>query len=144
MSYYSSRFYVALHTERLQHQLTNYQSSDLVEEIDHRLLEEDLDFQLALLKDEMHTLPQWSSPHFMNNGKPSFSPPPMMMDSSGNAAMSHEHHQQEKQHNNVMDMKSMIRRGEEMFLMPNGFADFVAFAVAFLIISLSSFLLMQQ
>ncbi len=93
----------------------------------------------------MHTLPQWSSPHFINNGKPSFSPPPMMMDSSDNAALPHVHHQQEEQqHKNVMDMKSMIRRGEEMFLMPNGFADLVAFAVAFFIISLSSFIFMQQ
>jgi hypothetical protein len=135
----------ALHTERLQHQMTNFQSPNLDEEIDHRLLEEDLDFQLALLKDEMHTLPRWSSPHFITNGKPSFSPPPMMIDSSGNVAMDPNHqHQHDKRSNNPMNnMKSMIQRSEEMFLIPNGLGDFVAFAVAFFIISLTPFLFMK-
>jgi hypothetical protein len=46
----------ALHTERLQHSAVGV-PLDPVEELDHRLLEEDLSIQLALLKDEMGTLP---------------------------------------------------------------------------------------
>lgn len=128
----------ALHTERLQHQAANYQSSDITEEIDHRLLEEDLSFQLELLKNEMHTLPRWSSPHFIINGKPSFSPPPVMMDTSGNAAATSSLQQEHQNH--TMDMKSMIRTGEQMFLVPNGLADIVSFGVALLIISMAPFL----
>ena len=46
----------ALHTERVQHSAVGL-PLDPVEELDHRLLEEDLSIQLALLKDEMGTLP---------------------------------------------------------------------------------------
>ena len=82
----------------------------------------------------MHTLPQWSSPHFMNDGKPSFSPPPVMMDSPGTALVPHPN-------NHKQDVQSLIRRSEEMFLIPNGLSDVVAFGVALLIISLLPFLL---
>jgi len=86
----------------------------------------------------MHTLPRWSSPHFIINGKPSFSPPPVMMDTSGNAAAASSLQQEHQL--NTMDMKSMIRTGEQMFLVPNGLADIVSFGVALLIISMAPFL----
>lgn len=150
-----------MHTERLQHQAANYQA-DFAQELDHRLLEEDLSFQLALLKDEMHTLPSsGSSPHFItNNGKPSFSPPPIMVDVSGNEdsqapsvmidssnnavstttttiAMQHD---DDHDHGDAASLwNTMIRQGEEMFLIPNGLSDIVAFGIALLILSLAPF-----
>jgi len=125
----------ALHIERLQHEATSFHN-DPIEELDHRLLEEDLDFQLALLKDEMHTLPSpQTSPHFMNDGKRSFYPPHMMVQNGAAAVTINQHH------SNQSDLQSLIRQGEEMFLIPNGFSDIVAFGVALLILSLAPFVL---
>lgn len=126
----------ALHTERLQHESSGFKT-DFAEELDHRLLEEDLEFQLALLKDEMHTLPRWSSPHFVNNGKPSFSPPPstmMVPQQSGSTAAT-----MTPPPSPSTSIQSMILRGEEMFLIPNGLADIAAFGLALLILSLTPF-----
>mmetsp|Transcript_5111 Transcript_5111/g.6601 ORF Transcript_5111/g.6601 Transcript_5111/m.6601 type:complete len:202 (+) Transcript_5111:241-846(+) len=113
----------ALHLERLQHEASLYRTSPL-EELDHRLLEEDLDFQLALLKDEMHTLP---SPHYITDRKPTFYPPhTVTQDDAGATAMNHRP---------KSDLKSFVRQSEEMFLIPNGFSDIVAFGLALLILN---------
>lgn len=135
----------ALHTERIQHQSAGFQP-DFAEELDHRLLEEDLEFQLALLKDEMHTLPRWSSPHFMNNGKPSFTPPPIMVQSgagsndngSSTVAMTQPPSAQSKNRNNS-NIQSFMQRAEELFLIPNGLGDIVAFGCVLLILAFAPY-----
>lgn len=144
----------ALHTERIQHQSSGYQH-DFAEELDHRLLEEDLNFQLALLKNEMHTLPQWSSPHFMTNGKASFSPPPSMI-----SPQSKQQEQREKEEslqtsqnesltsasvsssvtatkNPPPAVKSFFHRSGDMFLIPNGVGDAAAIVGVLLLVSLA-------
>jgi hypothetical protein len=104
----------------------------------------------------MHTLPQWSSPHFINDGKPAFSPPPVMVDgsttssssvpssvsSSDNAvaAVIPQQSESKPQKTHKADVQSFVQRGEEMFLIPNGLSDIAAFGVALLIISLTPFL----
>ena len=81
----------------------------------------------------MNTLPQWSSPNFINDGKPAFSPSPVMPDSVGDEVISKQPEHQ------TMNMNSIIRRSEEMFLIPNGLSDVVVFGTALLIIALFPF-----
>lgn len=130
----------ALHIERLQHEATSYRN-DPAKELDHRLLEEDLEFQLALLKDEMHTLPSPQlSPHFMTNGKTTFYPPHLAIQSNAGTTGAMDEHQRHHQKSDT-NLQSFVRQGEEMFLIPNGFSDIVAFGVALLILSIAPFIL---
>lgn len=97
----------------------------------------------------MHTLPRWSSPHFMNNGKPSFAPPPMTMQSGGSGSTAVMTTPRSPQSSTTSKKKkkpniqSFIRQSEELFLIPNGLADVAVFGLALLILSLTQFFLQQ-
>ena len=94
----------------------------------------------------MHTLPRWSSPHFMNNGKPSFAPPPTTIQIGGtsSAAALTPPAQSGATSSKNPNIQSFIQRSEELFLIPNGLADVAAFGLALLILSLTQIFLQQQ
>jgi len=105
----------ALKTERIQ-----YGSLGIVldpqEEIDHRILEEDLTLQIAILKDEIPPTPLY------NLKKPDVKP----AHKNGVAAIANDH-----------TLRDYVEQGGELFLMPNGVGDVFAFGVAFFIIAMA-------
>lgn len=117
----------ALHTERVQHAAVGV-TLDPVEELDHRLLEEDLSLQLKLLKDELNSVPPMH-----NYEKPAFD----VAKSGGGAAVVTD----PSYHHSDHTLRDYIEQGEELFLMPNGLADAAAFGMALIIISLAPFVL---
>lgn len=94
---------------------------DAEEELDHRLLEEDLSLQLALLKEEVAANPVYSLK------KPDTKP---SHDNAVAAIANPEYYH--KDHT----LKDFVEQGEELFLMPNGVAETFAFGIALLAIIL--------
>lgn len=120
---------LALKTERLQHEALGL-TLDPEEELDHRLLEEDLALQLSLLKEEMSTTPLY------NNVKKSDTTPSKSNAVAAIANPDYYHHDH--------TLRDYVEQGEELFLMPNGLSDAFSFGMALLIIALSSLLLQQS
>lgn len=109
----------ALHTERVQHQAASgIIVIDPVEELDHRLLEEDLTVQLALLKGEMNDL----LPYSFERKVLEEAAHPEAIDAS-------------YYHHRGSTFKGLVQQGEDMFFIPNGLADAAAFCVALFIIA---------
>mmetsp|Transcript_5545 Transcript_5545/g.10555 ORF Transcript_5545/g.10555 Transcript_5545/m.10555 type:complete len:197 (+) Transcript_5545:277-867(+) len=120
----------ALKTERLQHEALGL-PLDPVEELDHRLLEEDLNLQLSLLKDEMMTVPPLFHDLRKDNEAPSHD---NAVAAIANPNYYHHDH----------TLRDYIEQGEELFLMPNGLSEAFSFGMALFIIALSSYLLQQS
>lgn len=120
----------ALKTERLQHEALGL-SLDPEEEVDHRLLEEDLSLQLSLLKDEMTASPLYTDLQKETSPQPSHD---NVVAAIANPDYYHHDH----------TLRDYVEQGEELFLMPNGLSDAFSFGMALLIIALSSFMLQQQ
>jgi hypothetical protein len=101
------------------------------EELDHRLLEEDLTLQLSLLKDEMSAVP------LCKNSQKTDAPQPSHDDAVAAIANPDYYH-----HDHTL--RDYVEQGEELFLMPNGLSEAFSFGMALFIIALSSFMLQQQ
>eukprot|EP01083_Nonionella_stella_P085030 235483_1 len=111
----------ALHTERIQHEISGL-IFDPVEELDHRLLEEDLTVQLSLLKGEMNSLlPYTYEKHAIESVQQEDTMMPI------------------PQHKE--SFKGFVEQTEDLFLAPNGFADAAAFCIALFVIAFFPFLL---
>lgn len=106
--------HTALKTERIQ-----YGSLGIVrdpqEEVDHRLLEEDLTLQIAIRRDEIPHTPA------RNNAVAAVANPDL-----------HDH-----------TLRDYVEQGEELFLMPNGVGDAFAFGAALFIIAIGPLILQQ-
>ena len=126
VSYYP----VALKTERLQHAALGL-ILDPPEEVDHRLLEQDLTLQLALLKDEMNTTPLYNVKK--QETAPMKSPSQDNVQVNPVAAIANPEYYH-KDHT----LRDYVEQGEELFLMPNGLAETFAFGAALLIIGAAS------
>jgi len=111
----------ALKTERIQHGSLGI-ILDPQEEVDHRLLEEDLTLQIALLKDEMPTTPLY------NMKKPYVKP----VHNNAIAAIANPDY-----YHHDHTLRDYVEQGEELFLMPNGLADTFAFGAALFIIAMA-------
>lgn len=107
----------ALHTERIQHEISGL-IFDPVEELDHRLLEEDLTVQLSLLKGEMNNL----LPYAYEKG------------SQQEDSMIPIPHRKES-------LRGFVEQTEDLFMAPNGFADAAAFCIALFAVAFFPFLL---
>ena len=113
----------ALKTERIQHEALGL-TLDPEEELDHRLLEEDLTLQLSLLKDEMSATPLYNLQK--SDIKPS--------ETNAVAAIANPNY-----YHHDHTLRDYVEQGEELFLMPNGLSDAFSFGMALLIIALSSY-----
>ncbi len=91
---------------------------DPVEELDHRLLEEDLTVQLALLKGEMNDLLPYSFERKVSEEAAH----PEAIDAS-------------YYHHRGNTLKGLVQQGEDMFFIPNGLADAAAFCMALFIVA---------
>uniref|UniRef100_A0A7S3PWK5 Uncharacterized protein n=1 Tax=Chaetoceros debilis TaxID=122233 RepID=A0A7S3PWK5_9STRA len=110
----------ALHTERIQHEISGL-IFDPVEELDHRLLEEDLTVQLSLLKGEMkNLLPYAYEKHAIEAVQQENTMIPIPRKES---------------------FKGFVEQTEDLFMAPNGFADAAAFCIALFVIAFSPVLL---
>ena len=107
---------IALKTERIQHDALGLMF-DPEEELDHRLLEQDLSAQLALLKDEMNSI--------SSDGPYSIQGASEIANENTNTNQSLNKHRK----------KNFVEQGEELFLIPNGLSEAVAFGTALLIIA---------
>ena len=104
----------ALHTERIQHEISGL-IFDPVEELDHRLLEEDLTVQLSLLKGEMkNLLPYAYEKHAIEAVQQENTMIPIPRKES---------------------FKGFVEQTEDLFMAPNGFADAAAFCIALFVIA---------
>lgn len=103
-------------TERIQHDALGLRF-DPEEELDHRLLEQDLSAQLALLTDEMNSI--------SSDG-------PYTIPGANESANENTN---TNQNLNQYRKKNFVEQGEELFLIPNGLSDAVAFGAALLIIA---------
>mmetsp|Transcript_10121 Transcript_10121/g.11827 ORF Transcript_10121/g.11827 Transcript_10121/m.11827 type:complete len:186 (-) Transcript_10121:298-855(-) len=103
----------ALKTERIQIESLGI-VLDPQEEVDHRLLEEDLTLQIAILKDEIPPTPLY------NLKKPDVKP---------------------ARNNAVAAVADYVEQGEELFLMPNGIGDTFAFGASLFIIAMAPLIL---
>ena len=101
---------------------------DPEEELDHRLLEKDLTLQLALLKNEMETtsLDNLEKTKQTENQNEKNNP----VAAIANPEYYHHDH----------TLKDYVEQGEELFLMPNGLSDAIAFGAALLLIGAAPFL----
>lgn len=108
-------------TERIQHGSLGT-ILDPQEEVDHRLLEEDLTLQIALLKGEMPTTPLYN---LENSGV--MPAPNSAVATIANPDYYHHDH----------TLRDYVEQGEELFLMPNGVAETFAFGASLFIIAMS-------
>mmetsp|Transcript_26943 Transcript_26943/g.39895 ORF Transcript_26943/g.39895 Transcript_26943/m.39895 type:complete len:197 (+) Transcript_26943:81-671(+) len=107
----------ALKTERIQHAALGI-TLDPEEEVDHRLLEEDLTLQIALLKDEVPYNPK----------RPVVKKPAHNNAVAAIANPDYYHHDH--------TLRDYVEQGEELFLMPNGLGDVFAFGAALFILAM--------
>ena len=113
-------FVSALQEEKLDHFVSQSAGVlfDPVDELDHRLLEQELSLQLDLLKEELGTVTSQLSPEATNG----YTADDMLP---------------------IADLitkrpsvPDFVTRGEEMFLLPNGLAEASAFGVALFILAM--------
>lgn len=104
-------------TERIQHEALGF-TLDPEEEVGHRLLEEDLTLQIALLKDEMpYNLKRPIAEPAHDNAVAAIANP------------DYYHHDH--------TLRDYVEQGEELFLIPNGLGDVVAFGAALFIVAMA-------
>lgn len=116
----------ALHTERVQHQAAaGIMALDPVEELDHRLLEEDLTVQLALLKGELNDLLPYSFERKVSDI--------VNKDMKGAASTDASRASYYGHNGNVL--KRAYDQGENMFLIPSSVGDAAVFCLALFIIA---------
>ena len=110
--------------ERIQHGALGL-TLDPEEDLDHRILEQDLAAQLSLLKEEMYTTS-------LDNEEKSDVKPAHDNVVAAIANPDYYHHDH--------TLQDFVEQGEELFLLPNGLSDAFAIGAALLIIAATPYL----
>ncbi len=108
--------------ERIQHGALGL-TLDPEEELDHRLLEQDLAAQLALLKEELSPVPGIKEKEDLMETPAHDN----VVAAIANPEYYHKDH----------TLKDYVEQGEELFLIPNGLSDAVAIGAALVILAAS-------
>jgi hypothetical protein len=116
--------HAALKVERIQHGALGL-TLDPEEDLDHRILEQDLAAQLSLLKEEMYTTS-------LDNEEKSDVKPAHDNVVAAIANPDYYHHDH--------TLQDFVEQGEELFLLPNGLSDAFAIGAALLIIAATPYL----